>query len=169
MVLVPEPSGTLGASWAWKPFYVPCFFLSFFEFAFLVIFIGVLLLYSAVLVSAIKQSESVSCVYMYIFISCIYHKYAWDCTGVSCIYIYIYARVYTFVCMHHLCFEFPSHSGHHRAWVAPPALCGGISLVVYFIHSSACTSISASHFTHPLPPRYSYIHSLSLCLFLLCK
>ena len=42
--------------------------VSFFQFAFLVIFIGVLLLYSAVLVSAIKQSESVSCVCIYIYI-----------------------------------------------------------------------------------------------------
>ena len=43
------------------------YFLSLYEFTLLVIFIGVLLLYSAVLVSAVKQSESVSCIYIYLF------------------------------------------------------------------------------------------------------
>ena len=167
MVLVPEPSGTLGASWAWKPFYVPCFFLSICFFS--NFYWSIVALQCCISFCYKAKWISLMCICIYIYL---YHAYIINMHEIaheSLAYIYIYARVYTFVCMHHLCFEFPSHSGHHRAWVAPPALCGGISLVVYFIHSSACTSISASHFTHPLSPRYSYIHSLSLCLFLLCK
>ena len=73
MALIPELSGTMGASWAMEAFLCPLF-LSFSEFTFLVIFIRVLLLYSAILVSAVKQSESVSCIYIYIYIY-LYHAY----------------------------------------------------------------------------------------------